>query len=418
MADGATRRAHSTLIPPPGQEGAALEDGAAPQPAGEAGDFARRTETLQQINLFIRTRWWVVVACLAVLLLGMQTGGLTTAPIPPLATLLTIALYNIAFEVDHWWCVRAGDHAEMDRVYRSANVQIDVDLLALSALVYFTGGPYSPFALLYVLHTITAAFLLSRFETFLQSTLALGLFAAVGAVHASPPDWVNVPTGPFGTPDIAYTLTALAGLALTVYGVAWLGTLLVQRNRETTDQLRARVNIDGLTGLFNYGYFADQLDIELERARRFGHPLSLVMVDMDGLKAFNDEQGHFMGSKALRQIATILKDCSRSVDIPAKYGGDEFALILPETPKSGAAILAERVCLRVREHSFPLSEKEHTSRLSVSVGVSAFPEDADNIRDLVEKTDAALYKAKKSGKDRVKVAGEEGFRALEAPRPA
>ena len=96
----------------------------------------------------------------------------------------------------------------------------------------------------------------------------------------------------WGTPSIAYTTTVLAGLALTVYGVAWLSTLLVQRNRETTDQLQARVNTDGLTGLFNYGYFAAQLEIEMQRARRYGHPLSLVLVDMDGLKAYNDEHGH------------------------------------------------------------------------------------------------------------------------------
>ena len=418
MADGATDKTHSTLIPPPGQEGAALKDGVIPQAAGVPSEFARRAETLQQINLFIRTRWWVVVACLAVLLLGMQTRGLDTPPIPPLLTLLTVALYNIAFEVDHWWCMRAGEQAEMDRVYRSANVQIDVDLVALSVLVYFTGGPYSPFALLYVLHTITAAFLLSRFETFLQATLALGLFGLVGLVHAAAPDWLNVSTGPRGVPSVAYTATVLAALALTVYGVAWLGTLLVQRNRETTDQLRARVNIDGLTGLFNYGYFADQLDVEMERARRFGHSVSLVMVDMDGLKRWNDLQGHLMGSQALKEIAAILKDCSRSVDIPAKYGGDESALILPETPKVGAAILAERVCIRVREHSFLLSGDQRTGHLSVSSGVSAFPEDADNIRDLVEKADLALYEAKRSGKDRVKVFGDEGFRGVEPPRPA
>ena len=418
MADDATDKTHSTLIPPPGQEGAALKDGVLLQPAGVPNESAQRAETLQQINLFIRTRWWVVAACLAVLGLGMLTGGLRTAPIPPLLTLLAIALYNIAFEIDHWWCGRAGGHAEMDRVHRSANAQIDVDLVALSVLVYFTGGPFSPFALLYVLHTITAAFLLSRFETFLQATLALGLFGLVGLVHALPPDWLHVSTGPRGVPGVAYTATVLAALALTIYGAAWLSTVLVQRNRETTDQLRARVNIDGLTGLFNYGYFADQLDIELERARRFGHSVSLMMVDMDGLKKWNDVHGHLMGSQALKEIATILKDCSRAVDIPAKYGGDEFALILPETARAGAAVLAERVCVRVREHLFLLSGTQRTGRLSVSIGVSCFPGDADTIRDLVEKADSALYDAKRSGKDRVKVFGDEGFREVGPPRSA
>ena len=213
MADSATAQAHRTLTQPPGQEGAALKNGVLLQPAGVPDDFARRTETLRQINLFIRTRWCVVVGCLAVFVLGMQTGGVTAAPIPPLLTLATIALYNIAFEIDHRWCVRAGERAEMDRVYRSANVQIALDLVALSALVFFTGGPYSPFTFVYVLHTITAAFLLSRVETFLQASLALGLFAAVGVVHASSLDWLPVSTGSLDAPSIAYTATVLAGLA-------------------------------------------------------------------------------------------------------------------------------------------------------------------------------------------------------------
>ena len=416
--NGATDRTHRKLIPPPGEEGSALRDDLLLQPTGESDDVARRAETLKRINLFIRTRWGVLAASLAVLVLGMQTGGLRMAPIPPLLTLLTLAVCNIAFEIDHWWCERAGEHAQMDRVYRSVNLQIDVDLVALSALVYFTGGPYSPFALMYVLHTITAAFLLSRFETFLQSTLALGLFGLVGLVHAVSPDWLNVPAGPWGVPSLAYTATVLAALALTVYGVAWLSTLLVMRTRETTDTLRARANIDGLTGLFNYGYFADQLDVEIERARRFGHPVSLVMVDMDGLKAYNDVNGHLMGSQALKEIAAILKECSRSVDIPAKYGGDEFALILPETAKIGAVVLAERICARVREHPFLLRGNQRLGHLSVSGGVSAFPEDADTIRDLVERTDAALYEAKRSGKDRVSVFGNAGLREASLSRTA
>ena len=355
---------------------------------------------------------------MAVLLLGMRTGGLRSVPIPPLLTLATMTLYNIAIVINRWWSVRADEHAEMGWVYRSANVQIDVDVVASSVLVYFTGGPFSPFALLYVLHTISAALLLSRFETFLQATLALGMFGLVGLMHAASPDWLNVSTGPQGVPSVAYVATALAGLALTVYGVAWLGPHLVQRNRETTEQLRARVNIDALTGLFNYGYFASQLDTELERVRRYGHPVSLLMVDLDDLKAYNDEHGHLMGSQALKEIATILKDGSRAVDIPAKYGGDEFALILHETAKAGAAILAERFCARVREYLFLLGGTQRTGRLSVSIGVSAFPEDADTNRDLVEKADLALYDVKRSGKDRAKVFGEEGFRGVVPPRPA
>ena len=408
----------STMIPLPGQEGAAVKAGVRLPPVELPGDFAQRTETLRQINLFIRTRWCIALGCLAVLVLGTQTGALTTPPMPPLLTLLTIALYNIAFQIDHRWCVRAGEDAELDRVFRSAYVHIHIDLVALSALVYFTGGPYSPFALLYVLHTVTAAFLLSRFDTFVQAALALVLFAAVGAVHASSPDWANVSTGPWGTPTLAYTSTVLAGLALMVFGVAWLGTHLVQRNREATDWLRERVNTDGLTGLFSYGYFAGRLDIEMARARRFEHPLSLVLIDMDGLKAYNDAHGHLMGSRALQEIAAILKDCSRAVDIPSRYGGDEFALILPETPKAGAAILAERICVRVRERSFMPSGNERTGRLSVSSGVSAFPEDSDNIWDVLGKADTALYEAKRGGKDRVKVVGQDRFLGVRPPHPA
>ena len=200
-----------------------------------------------------------------------------------------------------------------------------------------------------------------------------------------------------------------------MYGVAWLSTLLIQRNRETTNQLQARLKTDGLTGLFNYGYFAGQLEKEMQRARRYDHPLSLVLVDMDSLKAYNDEHGHLQGSGALKEIGRVLKGCCRAVDIPAKYGGDEFALILPETTKSGAASLAERVCARVRERSCQLRGTERTGSLSVSIGVSAFPEDSDNIWDLLEKADSALYEAKRGGRDRVKVLGDPGFRGVGPP---
>ncbi len=154
---------------------------------------------------------------------------------------------------------------------------------------------------------------------------------------------------------------------------------------------------DELTGLYNRRFFSICLEEELSRYRRFGHPMSVILGDLDGLKVINDELGHEAGDDTLRETSQILLNHSRRINVLCRYGGDEFAIILVETPKSGALLYAERMRRAVADSPF-----SHGRRVTVSFGVASFPEDvATTTTELLRAADEALYAAKRSGKDRV-----------------
>lgn len=156
---------------------------------------------------------------------------------------------------------------------------------------------------------------------------------------------------------------------------------------------------DGLTGLWNYRYFQMTFDKEIERASRFGRPLSLLILDLDKFKAVNDTYGHQRGDSVLIELATRIKGAIREVDTLARYGGEEFVLILPETDTSGAEQAADKLCELVRQRRFG-NTNEETLRLTVSIGVAVFPEHGSTPGLLVRAADTALYVAKESGRDR------------------
>jgi diguanylate cyclase (GGDEF)-like protein len=157
---------------------------------------------------------------------------------------------------------------------------------------------------------------------------------------------------------------------------------------------------DELTTLYNYRYLKRRLENELLRARRYGHSLSLILFDVDHFKNYNDLQGHQAGDAALRLIAKILRSSTRKSDIPVRYGGEEFCVILPEESREGARLFAERLRQSIEAQPFQGEEDQPGGRLTISLGVSTFPEDADNIRDLIHQADTALYTAKNSGRNR------------------
>jgi diguanylate cyclase (GGDEF)-like protein len=156
---------------------------------------------------------------------------------------------------------------------------------------------------------------------------------------------------------------------------------------------------DGLTGLYNHRHFHERLALEVERTGRSGLPMALFMIDVDHFKRYNDLRGHPAGDEVLRQLARLLGDGRRVNDFVARYGGEEFAVVLVDTPKLSAAQIAEKLRERVAAHPFSMPEAE--PKLSISVGVAAFPEDAQDSEGLVRAADAALYRAKAAGRDRV-----------------
>ncbi|MFQ5580882.1 MAG: diguanylate cyclase [Nitrospiria bacterium] len=165
--------------------------------------------------------------------------------------------------------------------------------------------------------------------------------------------------------------------------------------------LKKEAITDGLTGLYNYRYFNRQLDLEVKRAERYLHPVSLVMVDIDHFKSYNDHHGHLRGNNILERIAMLLKTYTRETNLVARYGGEEFMILLPETESKIAAKAAVRMRRMIQKERFPLQEDQPSGNLTVSLGVASFPWDAPSAKDLVRCADAALYRAKALGRNRV-----------------
>ena len=160
---------------------------------------------------------------------------------------------------------------------------------------------------------------------------------------------------------------------------------------------------DRLTELYNHGYFQQRMEEEFKRSQRFGHVLSLIMLDIDDFKKFNDTHGHPKGDTILKAVSAVIREQLREMDIAARYGGEEFVIVLPETELEGALAVAERVRAGVAAIRDPDVARAR-SVATVSVGVSAFPVHAASALRLLESADAAMYRAKRSGKDRVETA--------------
>jgi diguanylate cyclase (GGDEF)-like protein len=158
---------------------------------------------------------------------------------------------------------------------------------------------------------------------------------------------------------------------------------------------------DELTGLANARAFRSILDREIERSRRFQSPLSLVMLDLDDFKQVNDRYGHQQGDEVLASVAAVLRDFSRDIDAPARYGGEELAVVLPQTDSDGAELLAERMREAVERLRVPSVSGRDPLRVTASFGVASVPESAADREELVAAADAALYRAKRGGKNRV-----------------
>lgn len=168
-----------------------------------------------------------------------------------------------------------------------------------------------------------------------------------------------------------------------------------------------QASIDSMTGLFNQRQLWIILDRELERARRYGHPCSLAMIDIDDFKDYNDRHGHLQGDEVLRQAADIFRQHIRNSDIAARYGGEEFVVVMPETGKELALVVGEKLRRAFEEHLFPLQETQPGGGLTISMGIATFSEDAAAARELVDMADRALYLAKQGGKNRVAAWGGE-----------
>ncbi|MDQ2911110.1 MAG: GGDEF domain-containing protein, partial [Actinomycetota bacterium] len=222
-------------------------------------------------------------------------------------------------------------------------------------------------------------------------------------------------SGLFSFPSLSTDLVlAMLGVAMATFwhGNPWLipfavAPLLLIHRSLSVPQLQEEARVDPKTGLFNARHFAVALNEELIRAERFERPLSLVMADLDLLRDINNTYGHLAGDAVLQGVAEVFRAQLRHYDVPARFGGEEFAILLPETPPEQAFEIAERIRRAVAGHSFDVETSSEPIRATISIGVAGFPRDGTDANELIHQADLAVYRAKLQGRNRVLDASSE-----------
>jgi diguanylate cyclase (GGDEF)-like protein len=269
-----------------------------------------------------------------------------------------------------------------------------------AVLVYLTGGQASPFAIAFPLIVGGAALVVER-----RLLLVLALLGAAGYVIAGVGGGADSATSALGIATIAIQLTAL-------FLFAYAGSVIGREQRRSRDAAIRLSTLDTMTGLFNRAFLGAALEREIARSARSGRAFCLLMLDLDDLKAINDRHGHHVGDAVIRLVAETLRDGVRKIDVPVRYGGDEFVALLPETDPTGGWVVGEKIRQAIGTRVLP----GLSIRISVSVGIVAYPVDGTSSSTLLVAADRAMYAAKGGGKNRVSsaAAGAEA----DASRPA
>lgn len=347
----------------------------------------------------LKVRWMVLAALPFLVLASAHRAGRVTLAVIAVYVAYTLALYAAE---------RRGRPGNLP--WAAAGIAVDLGLVTM--VVAERGGMRTDAWVLYLLATISVGMRYGIVATLAVTMVATGLYAT--AV------WPSM--GPDG--DVWRLLIRLVYMALVGLMSASLATELRKQREETiavrdlADRLRAanadlkryadekarEAVTDGLTGLINHAHFHERLGEELKRGQRYGHPVSLLMLDLDGFKAYNDALGHPSGNGLLREVAQILRDSVRGSDVPARYGGDEFAIILPETGADEALATADRIRVAAEARLKVEARDEDGHPVSVSIGVATYPFDGKKGSELIEAADRALYRSKREGRNRVRSA--------------
>jgi diguanylate cyclase (GGDEF)-like protein len=262
-----------------------------------------------------------------------------------------------------------------------------VAITVATMLVALTGGVASPFFFTFPLIVGGAALVVSPPITI--TLAAIATLAYLLAVALGSPDAIATPT-----------TIAVVGVNLTaMILLAYVAMVIAREQRRSRDAAIRLSTIDPLTNLFNRGFFFAALEREIARSARSGRGFCLLMMDLDELKAINDRSGHFHGDRVLRAVGQVVAAGVRRIDTAARYGGDEFVVLLPETDPTGAFVLAEKIRIGVQDLTLELPAE--APRPSLSVGVVSFPDDGSTADELMISADGAMYRSKRAGKNRV-----------------
>jgi diguanylate cyclase (GGDEF)-like protein len=278
--------------------------------------------------------------------------------------------------------------ATLQRAYFTGNIQ-DFDLFerhANSAIVQKVLNSGVPYLNNHYLFELKVPF--SKDSVFIRSIVCYPLQRRgekIGVIEL-----VNKISGAFTNDDLALLEVMLNPLAAAI------------RTLDTFERAERLTITDDLTKLYNYRYLMQYLEADVRRCLRYKKKVSLLFIDVDGFKRINDTFGHLVGSQALSEMGQVFRGIVRETDVVGRYGGDEFVIVLPETPLNGAMIIAERIRKKVEECEFVAQNL--SIRLTVSLGVANCPKHTLTAEGLIKKADAAMYRAKELSKNSIKVA--------------
>ena len=391
-------------------------------------ELAWLKESRERVGLVIRARW-AILAILAgyaaysyFFFLHATADALRVTPLHmavAVGAFFFAVAYNAWYQYTYRW---------FSRIRQLNQAQLLFDLVFVTVLVHFSGGAVSWFWAMYMVLTLEASLIMDKpsdtYAIALAGALAFGGLLTVEFYGLIPP----VPM-PFENNALqinySYEMIKWAWVSIVNFCVAYVGVHMMDTVRRREAELRELVTKDSLTSFYNRRYFFHRMNSEIQRATRYGRTLSLLILDVDDFKRYNDTYGHLEGDALLRSLADVIRGTIRrsdakpsyEVDIACRYGGEEFAVILPEAAHvqggaaaerlrasieaRGASIVAERI--RRRIESTPLDGKTVT----VSIGVSSYPEHGGDADSLIRAADEAMYKAKRAGKNRVAISGGE-----------
>ncbi len=274
--------------------------------------------------------------------------------------------------------------------YRQENQwKLVIETLVMTVFItwvlLYTGGATSPLNDLYILVVIVSALTLGKLITLLQLVLIAACYIWLGYPQR------NILLLPFGTALVAQITPMLL--------VGYITTMLSADIRRAYGHMKLLSETDELTGVLNMRAFGAVAERIFRQAERYARPFSVLMIDSDHLKSVNDTLGHEAGNRLLKLTVQCIQSQLRQTDVVARYGGDEFVVVLPETPSNGAVGVAERI--RKSIQSSPLTTRDKKVALTVSIGIAGYPNQGHDLDTVVERADHAMYASKNAGKNRI-----------------
>jgi diguanylate cyclase (GGDEF)-like protein len=351
----------------------------------------------------IRIRWiypaFIMAFFLAYLFLARRS---LIDPVDALLVFLLPVVVNFLFWLHLRRKERQVEHPPgYEELLRLVSLQLDVDLVVFALTVFFSGGLASPLIAMFIVYITISTFLVDYHKAFRITLAAMLLLLAVTVLQEG---------GGFFASERLMSLLAYYFTFVFTYFVSGYLSQNLRRNEELLQELlrqsRELSITDGLTGLYNQMHFFELLARETKNSQRHDLSFTLIIFDVDHFKNFNDHNGHLRGSETLKQIGDIMKGKFRATDLLAKYGGDEFVVILPQTDKVGAYLAAERLREGIEKRAFPGAETQPLGRITISIGLASYPEHGRSDDEILNRADKALYFAKESGRNRTIIYNE------------